>query len=187
MNLGKILNPQKKNEHLRNIYFVSNTEDDDTIFQKIRQEISHHAMNMNDWGRTCPLKWLLFQQVLGKMKDSDVPISTTTKLKIIAKHDSIGIENDEEFKKCLEYFHDIGSVIYFDEENLKEHVILDPKWLIDAFRCLVTDKIENIIQSSVDWQTLKENGELTPKLIDLLFKKVPKLKFVENKNTYLKL
>ncbi|OPL33499.1 hypothetical protein AM593_10587, partial [Mytilus galloprovincialis] len=157
MNLGKILNPQKKNEHLRNIYFVSNTEDDDTVFQEIRQEISNHAMTMNDWGRKCPLKWLLFQQVLVKMKDSDVPISTTTKLEIIAKHDSIGIDNDKEFKKCLEYFHDIGSVIYFDEENLKEHVILDPKWLIDAFRCLVTDKVENIIQSSLDWRTLKEN------------------------------
>ncbi|CAC5411131.1 unnamed protein product [Mytilus coruscus] len=179
-NLGKILKEQKKKDHLRNIYFVSNTDDDDNVFQEIRQDISSQAMKMTEWGRDCPLKWLLFQEIVGKLKDSNVPISTTTKLLTIAKHDSIGIHSDKEFKLCLQYFHDIGTVIYFDEENLKDHVILDPKWLIDAFRCLVSDKIENIIEISDDWQKLRETGELTDQLISRLFMKEPKLKFLEN-------
>ncbi|CAC5371715.1 unnamed protein product [Mytilus coruscus] len=180
-NLGKVLKGQEKKKHLRNIYFVSNTEDDDNVFEEIRNDISRHAMDMKDWGIDCPLKWLLFQQVLGKLSESGVPISTTMELSKIAKHDDIGITNNYEFKQCLQYCHDNGTVIYFEEESLQDHVILDPKWLVDAFRCLVTDKIANIIKVSDDWQNLTETGELTDKLISDLFKKEPNLKFFENK------
>ncbi|XP_063417029.1 probable serine/threonine-protein kinase roco6 [Mytilus trossulus] len=178
-NLSKILKEQQK-EHLRNIHFVSNIENDDLVFEEIRKEISSLAMTMKDWGRDCPLKWLLFQQVIERLKNSQVPIATTANLLTIAKHDSIGIHNDDEFKRCLQYFNDIGTVIYFDAENLKDHVILDSKWLIDAFRCLVSDKIEFSIELSNDWQTLRETGELTSVIIRLLFRKEPKLKFLEN-------
>ncbi|XP_076108934.1 uncharacterized protein LOC143076921 [Mytilus galloprovincialis] len=180
-NLRKNLREQKKKNHLREIYFVSNTEDDDDVFEEIRHCISRQAMQMNDWGRVCPLKWILFQQVLGKLKESGVPISTTKQLLKIATHDDIGISNNEEFKLCLQYCHDNGTVIYFEEENLKDHVILDPKWLVDAFRCLVSDKIETKIKLSDHWQNLIETGELTDTLITALFKKEPHLKFLENK------
>ncbi|CAC5411135.1 unnamed protein product [Mytilus coruscus] len=180
-NLRKNLKKQKKKNHLREIYFVSNTEDDDNVFEEIRQGISRQAMQMNDWGRVCPLKWLLFQQILGKLKESGVPISTTKQLFKIATHDDIGISNNEKFKLCLQYCHDNGTVIYFEEDTLQDHVILDPKWLADAFRCLVSDKIDTEIKLSDHWQNLIETGELTDKLITGLFKKEPHLKFFENK------
>ncbi|CAG2230044.1 unnamed protein product [Mytilus edulis] len=147
----------------------------------IRENISSQAKLMNDWGKDCPLKWLLFQQVLGKLKETDVPISTTKALKKIARHKDIGITDDEEFVLCLQYYHDIGTIIYFDEETLRNYIILDPEWLVDAFRCLVSDKITDIISLSRDWKVLKERGELTGSLISLLFEKEPKLKFLENK------
>ncbi|VDI76760.1 Hypothetical predicted protein, partial [Mytilus galloprovincialis] len=179
-NLGDVLN-EKNKAHIRNIYFVSNTEDDDVVFEEIRENISSQAKLMNDWGKDCPLKWLLFQQVLGKLKETDVPISTTKALKKIARHKDIGITDDEEFVLCLQYYHDIGTIIYFDEETLRNYIILDPEWLVDAFRCLVSDKITDIISLSRDWKVLKERGELTSSLISLLFEKEPKLKFLENK------
>lgn len=179
--LGKVLSSQKKKEHLRNMYFVSNTEDGDSVFEEIRKDISRQAMSMKDWGIDCPLKWLLFQQVLGKLKDSKEPISSTTDLLKVARHDDIGITEYKEFINCLQYYHDIGTVIFFKEKHLKEYVILDPTWLVNAFRCLVSDKIDNIIKVSDDWQKLKETGELTDSLISKLFNKQPELKFSENK------
>ncbi|XP_052075374.1 probable serine/threonine-protein kinase roco6 [Mytilus californianus] len=180
-NLRQVLKEQKKKLHLRNIYFVSNTEDADVVFEEIRIEISRHAMNMQDWGKDCPFKWLLFQQVLLKMKDSDVPISSTETLLKIAKFEDIGFSKDDDVKQCLQYCHDIGTVVYFDGDKIGDPVILDPKWLVNAFRCLVSDKIENVIKVSDDWQKLTETGELTYSLICRLFMKEPKLKCLENK------
>ncbi|XP_063408095.1 uncharacterized protein LOC134691480 [Mytilus trossulus] len=180
-NLRKSLNNQEKKGHLRNIHFISNTEDTDIVFEEIRKDISRLAMEMEDWGRDCPLKWLLFQQVLLKLKDNNVPIASTKELLKIAKHKDIDINEDNEIKQCLHYCHAIGSVVYYDDENLADHVILDPKWLINALRCLVSDKIDNIIEVSDDWETLTDTGQLTDSLISLLFKKEPELKFEENK------
>ncbi|OPL33286.1 neuralized pats1, partial [Mytilus galloprovincialis] len=56
-NLRKIWNYQEKKGHLRNIYFISNTEDTDIVFEEIRKDISRQAMDMEDWGKDCPLKW----------------------------------------------------------------------------------------------------------------------------------
>ncbi|CAG2225397.1 unnamed protein product [Mytilus edulis] len=98
-------------------------------------------MEMEGWGKDCPLKWLLFQQVLGKLKDRNIPISTTTKLFKIARHDDIGITDLNEFTLCLQYYNDIGTIIYFDEDKLKDHVILDPKMvdtLLDRYRLKIT-------------------------------------------------
>ncbi|VDI83687.1 coiled-coil and C2 domain-containing protein 1 [Mytilus galloprovincialis] len=180
-NLGQVLKDQEKKKHLRNIYFISNTEDVDIVFEEIRKEIYRQAMEMEDWGKICPLKWLLFQQVLLKLRDNNVPISSTKTLLKIAKHDDIGISEENEVKRCLKYCNDNGTVIYFDEENLADHVILNPKWLIKAFRCLVSDKIDNVIEVSDDWQQLKDTGQLTDSLISSLFRKEPNLKFENNK------
>ncbi|XP_076084467.1 uncharacterized protein LOC143055217 [Mytilus galloprovincialis] len=180
-NLGQVLYNQEKKGHLRKIYFISNTEDDDCVFEEIREEISRQAMAMRDWGQDCPLKWLLFQQVLLKLKESKVPISSIQRLLKIAKHEDINISKDDDVKQCLQYCHDIGTVVYFNEEKLADFVILDPKWLIDAFRCLVSDKIENNIKVSDDWQTLKDTGQISESLISLLFSKEPELKFEANK------
>ncbi|XP_076084523.1 uncharacterized protein LOC143055275 [Mytilus galloprovincialis] len=180
-NLGQVLRDQKKKEHLRNIYFISNTEDTDSVFEEIRKEISRQAMDMEDWGKDCPLKWLLLQQVLLKLRYSNVPISSTKTLMKIAKHEDIGISEENEVKRCLQYCNDNGTIIYFDEENLADYVILDPKWLVNAFRCLVSDKIANIIQVSDDWQKLKDTGQLKDSLISRLFRKEPQLKYEDNK------
>ncbi|XP_076084530.1 uncharacterized protein LOC143055281 [Mytilus galloprovincialis] len=180
-NLGQVLKDQEKKRHLRNIYFISNTEDADIVFEEIRKEIYRQAIEMEDWGKIYPLKWLLFQQVLLKLRDNNVPITSTETLLKIAKHDDIGISEENEAKRCLQYCNDNGTVIYFDEENLADHVILNPKWLIKAFRCLVSDKIDNVIEVSDDWQQLKDTGQLTDSLISRLFRKEPNLKFEDNK------
>ncbi|XP_052074212.1 probable serine/threonine-protein kinase pats1 [Mytilus californianus] len=179
--LENVLEDRFQEKHLRRVYCVSNTEDLDDVFEKIRNDLSRQIINMKALGRVCPLNWFLFQKVLGRLMESGVPISTTTQLFQIAKHEDIGITNDEEFKLCLQHCHENGIVIYFEEENLKDVVILDPKWLADAFRCPMFDKTENLSNVSDHVRTLTETGELTESLIYDLFTKEPKLKLLENK------
>ena len=47
----------------------------------------------------------------------------------------------------LNLYHDLGTILYFggdgnreEENSLKDIVILDPQWLIEVFKCIVTVK-----------------------------------------------
>ena len=55
------------------------------------------------------------------------------------------IIDEDEFITMLHLFHDLGAVIYFggDDRNrgdtsLRDIVILDPQWLIDVFKGVIT-------------------------------------------------
>ena len=54
---------------------------------------------------------------------------------------SLGIEDD--LQTMLLFNHDLGRIIYFgnlcrDKSYLKDTVILDPKWLIEVFKEVIT-------------------------------------------------
>lgn len=170
-NIAKVLKKQEQKKHIREIYHVSNTEDEEQYFEKIRNTISTLAMEMKSWGVKIPLKWFLFQQVIEKLKENKVSFSTTLKVQRMAKHDDIGITDDDDFKDCLLYFHNVGTLIYFDEEGLRENIILDPKWLVDAFRCLVSHEISDWVRISDDWDILRKTGKLTETLLHKLLQK----------------
>lgn len=130
--------------------------------------ISKLAKQMKDWGTKIPIKWLLFQQVIEKLKENNIPVSTTEKVQQIANNEKIGITDDTDFQNCLQYFHDIGTIIYYNEKGLKENIILDPKWLVDAFKCLVSDKVDTDITFQPEWETLNDTGELSRSLLSKL-------------------
>jgi hypothetical protein len=68
------------------------------------------------------------------------------------------IENEKELKIATTFLHNLGSLLYFsDDENLADVVILDPQWLTDVMATIITTKhnylgregYEGILQHSV--------------------------------------
>ncbi|XP_062587297.1 uncharacterized protein LOC134248925, partial [Saccostrea cucullata] len=56
------------------------------------------------------------------------------KLRVEVSNDIIKIRD------MLQFFHEIGYILFFNETNLNEVVILDVQWFIDAFKSLTMDK-----------------------------------------------
>ena len=51
------------------------------------------------------------------------------------------ITDDKGLFPMLEFYHDIGTIIYFGgkaNSNLQDMVILNPQWLIDIFKRIIT-------------------------------------------------
>ena len=51
----------------------------------------------------------------------------------------------EDLQTMLQFYHDLGRIIYFghlgrDRSYLKDTVILNPQWLIDVFKEVITIK-----------------------------------------------
>ena len=55
----------------------------------------------------------------------------------------LGVSDENQLFTMLQFYHDLGTIIYFgDKDNsnsyLQDMVILDPQWLIDIFKRIIT-------------------------------------------------
>jgi leucine-rich repeat kinase 2 len=55
--------------------------------------------------------------------------------KIAANH---GIFQKNELAQALQFLHDLGSLIHFNNEFLREKVVINPQYMIDLMSCLVS-------------------------------------------------
>ncbi|CAG2252931.1 unnamed protein product [Mytilus edulis] len=122
--------------HVRSEYFISNKEDDHSVFQQIRRDIINLARGMRTWNKDYPLKFIQLEQRLQEKK-KELPIITYQEMKNISSIIPKPL-TEEELILFLEFHHDLRSLVYF--KDLPENIILDTQWLSDAFKCIVTAK-----------------------------------------------
>jgi hypothetical protein len=136
---------------------------------------------MSSWGKELPLRWIHLETALDGERDAGSNILPFRLVVKLAKDSSLPISDDEEINLFLRYQHECGHVIFF--KDLSDYIILNPRWLIDAFKCLVSaHQFQRNLIYLDDWGELEETGRLTSKLISQLFEKVPNLKFMEYKD-----
>ncbi|OPL33142.1 neuralized pats1, partial [Mytilus galloprovincialis] len=91
-------------------------------------------------------------------------------MKTLGKSVGLEIKDRNEMNLFLKYQHDIGNLIYF--EDIPDLVILQPQWLVDVLKCLVSARKfqirRNIVYNS-DWKGLETTGRLTEDLITQAF------------------
>ncbi|KAL3889256.1 hypothetical protein ACJMK2_001603, partial [Sinanodonta woodiana] len=116
------------------------------------------------------------------------------------KEGTARIEESEELDLFLRYLHETGTIIYFNIEVLRDNILLDPKWMIDALKLLINAQpnlpinsadsntesnspADNNTESSSPaasaahsaitqkWSDFKEKGILTLELVDAIWTK----------------
>ncbi|XP_053374924.1 uncharacterized protein LOC123535010 [Mercenaria mercenaria] len=88
--------------------------------------------------RLIPAKWIPLEKKLLELRNKKI-----IRLEDVQKLDSENshpIQDEEHVKLFLKYHAETGSLIFFDEEKLQDFVVLDPQFLIDAFKCIITSK-----------------------------------------------
>ncbi|XP_062599445.1 uncharacterized protein LOC134260939 [Saccostrea cucullata] len=75
-------------------------------------------------------------------------------------------------KNMLRYFHDAGKVLYFNEEGLEDSVIIDIQWFVDAFKNIITDKLnlDGIFATRSDWEEYYHTGYLKDCVLEAIWK-----------------
>uniref|UniRef100_A0A8W8NYC4 AIG1-type G domain-containing protein n=1 Tax=Magallana gigas TaxID=29159 RepID=A0A8W8NYC4_MAGGI len=82
--------------------------------------------------------WALFEHILNKMKETEKVIPRKTLSDYSDQLSAQEFRIDEsEISKMLVFFHRVGVLLYFDKDGLKEKIILDIQWLLDAFKCII--------------------------------------------------
>ncbi|XP_030844783.1 probable serine/threonine-protein kinase qkgA [Strongylocentrotus purpuratus] len=135
-------------------------------------------------GEEIPLRWLLFEEALAADKINYMTLDQTKELT-----QPFGMESEGELLTMLTFYHDLGNVVYYggieDHQSLlRDMVILNPQWLIDVFKQVITilDPAERDGIVSDAWTTLEEDGILEDRLIQHVWQG-----FLEQKEALVKL
>ena len=164
-------------KHLfKDVFVVDNTksgsDDECPEVKRLRGEVLAVARKLPQMKEPIPLKWLKYErilQLLSKERYKWIPIE---KARQIAS-DECGINDDEQFRTMLNFLHDQRLLIHFNETpELESIVILDPQWLIDVFKKVITIKTYEHTEENVEelWLKLEETGILDERLLDHAWK-----------------
>ncbi|XP_071150603.1 uncharacterized protein [Mytilus edulis] len=155
--------------HIRDTVYISNTKDDNSVFQQIRQYILKLARKMRTWNKDYPLKFIQLEKRLQERK-KELPIIKFRELEHISTEVSEPLTN-EELILYLKFHHEIRALVYF--EDLPDYIILDTQWLSDAFKCIVTAKEFRAvsIQNQQLWEEFYQKGKLHREVLEDIFKK----------------
>lgn len=52
-----------------------------------------------------------------------------------------------QIKSAVQFLHDLGTVQYFDNDFLREHIVINPQWIVDVMACIVSVKDSPIMVS----------------------------------------
>ncbi|XP_030845158.1 uncharacterized protein LOC752124 isoform X2 [Strongylocentrotus purpuratus] len=166
-------------------YAIENSlEDKDEELVELRRHIEKVAMEEPYIGEEIPLRWLLFEEALAADKINYMSLDQMKELT-----QPVGMESERELLTMLTFYHDLGYVVYYggieDQQSLlRDMVILNPQWLIDVFKQVITilDPAERDGIVSDAWTTLEEDGILEDRLIQHMWQG-----FLEQKEALVKL
>ncbi|XP_072043961.1 uncharacterized protein [Amphiura filiformis] len=168
-------------EHVvRTVHYIENnpklqTKEDKKMVKDLRSHIYDIALKEPYMGERIPVRWLLFEKSLLDLAVKKTRHISLDQAKLQAKE--YGIIDDNELLTVLRFLHDLGTIIYFGtkeaDNTLKNMIILDPQWLIDVFKTIITVKPnEKQLPAFRDsWALLGNKGILKDSLINNVWKK----------------
>ena len=146
-------------------FAIDNTDENDSEISRLRKELLKIGQQ-NEFINTIPAKWIPLENSLNKLTHNR--IVTFEKVMEEDAKNEFPIGNEEQVKMFLQYHHAKGTVVFFDEDVISKYIVLDPQYLIDAFKCIITSQrfCNNNPTVRPFWKKLMNEARLESELID---------------------
>ncbi|KAK3587463.1 hypothetical protein CHS0354_007955 [Potamilus streckersoni] len=183
MKIRHLLKDKPTIVHLMCDIAIDNTLHDPKL-KELKRNIFNLASQQPHWGEEKPARWLPLEQAIMTLKASGTKVVRVSLLDEINRSASVRIQDKDEMDLFLRYQHEIGSILYFNAEGLRDSIVLDPQFIIDALKSLITAEmfIRAIPVITSKWFEFKEDGKLAHQLIDAIWTKEKNPDFHDNKN-----
>ncbi|XP_062599299.1 uncharacterized protein LOC134260769 [Saccostrea cucullata] len=137
--------------------------------QKAIVDLVFSEKNVLHWGIELPSSWVIFEKEIQQQKRKAKMISMSQLCMFNEQiHERLQF-SESQLKDMLRYFHEIGIVVYFDMDGLRETVILDIQWFVDAFKHVITARTSTKFAKNIN--DLHETGELHDDLLEEIWMK----------------
>ncbi|KAK3598547.1 hypothetical protein CHS0354_010723 [Potamilus streckersoni] len=169
--------------HLMDDIGIDNTQRD-PMLEILKKKIFELASEQPHWGEEKPARWLPLEQAIMTLKASGAKVVARSLIEEINVSGSVRIEDRDELELFLRFHHEMGTILYFSVEGLREKIVLDPQWLIDALKSLITAEkfIRKYPAITSKWYEFEEQGKLTHELIDAIWTEKKHKEFHDNKD-----
>ena len=153
-------------------FLIDNTKTTDPSFTQLQTEIFNLAQLQPDWGIETPARWLPLEREIQNAKNSGLKVLSLARIREVNSRLDIHIHDETELHMFLKFLNDTGDVIYINEPGLRDTVVLDPVWLIDALKALITaDRFAiRSLQHADKWKRFCESGTIPKETILAIFK-----------------
>ena len=156
---------------LSDVFVVDNTKSGSEFecleVARLRKVVLAVAKELPDVNEVIPIKWLKYEKCLETLKNERLHCISLAQAKHLASKECI-INKDSEILTLLNFLHDLRLLIHFDDTSeLNDVVVLDPQWLIDVFKRVITVTPYHWKEKQyVDlWCKLEKEGILEEKLL----------------------
>lgn len=133
------------------------TEIEEYVLEEIRRKIVQVAKELPCWKKDIPIHWTYFQNVLKENIDKKL-----LKRNRLTEIRDIFVTGDDDLENMLQFYKDMGKIIYFPDTVLRETIIIDVQWFVDAFKDIFTNpqEINPICETVSEWQLFHNTGRL---------------------------
>lgn len=171
--------------HIHEKHFaVDNLHETDGTIDELRKTIFELGSDIARKMKV-PAKWIPLEDALLNAKDRNILKFEEIRVLNSANNEPIG--TDDDLKLFLKYHHGKGMLVFFDEDVLSDYVIINPQYLIDAFKCIITSR--KTCRMSVDlqekWQLMTKDGVVEKRFVEEIWQQNTNGKFFENRHILL--
>ncbi|XP_033750666.1 uncharacterized protein LOC117334925 [Pecten maximus] len=141
------MDEMKQNYHqIEGFHFVSSKNGNG--ISDLKEALFKVTLKQEYMGEKIPQAWLQLESNLAK-KRVDLSVNVMDYKDIEAEALDVGIIDKVEVTQAIQFLHDLGMVQHFQNEYLKDRVVINPQWIVDVMACVVSVK-----------QTIVKDGRL---------------------------
>ena len=136
----------------------------------LKRKIFDLVTKQEYWKRTVKPASAIFEHILKENKKWRI----ITKKDLLKQNSYLDQEcrlDDSEITTLLKHLHQAGTLLYFEDPALKDTIILDVQWLVDAFKCILEYYVAIEKGHDIERQHFKETGELKEEELDAIWKR----------------
>lgn len=137
--------------------------------EDIKRCIASAVSAMPHWGEKVPLQWSYFEKIIHERK-----VEKIMSIEELQSDESMEMEMDKkDMQDMLAFYHEIGYILYFRRSGLRDHIILDVQWFVDAFKDIIVDPFHayQFCKSRIDWENFNNTGWIPKSAIFEFWKK----------------
>ncbi|CAC5387365.1 unnamed protein product [Mytilus coruscus] len=152
----------KKHIVFEPVFFINGTDKNDHEIQNLTNQLVNIAQAQPSWGLRRPMLWVPLELLIANMIKDNVHIIPKTQLAEANTMNRDLALSERQLEDFLLTQHSLGKIMYFNQPELNNFIILYPPALVNILRSFITDEIfwpENETLKGI-LRRMRETGKL---------------------------